>query len=1237
MQSTQRSFALGSTVAVAVAVLGLCASSAHAYNPPVDTAGPLSVRIEGPGEVTETDVPLPVRVVLENKGTAAIEGTVELGLVDRWRAEPAGPVAFSAPAGGTATREFTVVAGRGTYSAHYPIHAYARFESDGKSLTAHPILILQTKLPAAPRAPIPLEWKPLEVPQAGQLALWRLPVHRAVIEVFGEEPKQMPVGWQGSEPRCHGSLFVGSATLECDTRSVLGIHPPWSEGLVGTLAVEFPLELPEGEPLALDFATGITPTGQSDGVTFRVRVLPLDAPAGQLGKVVFERHSDAKSWQPGRADLSQFAGQAVRLQFESHPGPQNNTGWDQSYWAEPTLSAGTLPEPPAFPPEDDDGSIALGTATRGDARYDVRLWPGRRGLLDAVVGFRQGDRRLFFRGFEVRVLGGRIDDTRSPILLQEVKQEPSENGYQVRHAFQSLFGTFDLVGRLYVERGVLRATFHLENTPEPQPWHVVYLEDVAAGPWSESARQVYAGHGNVVRDPEAFRLGFDGHRLATSFVGIDFSGGLSMVQGSDVPPSHLQVEPADRHYSLHVPHASTLTFIPAQDAWEGARQWREVNGLEAAGGVPRAAGRFVFDLWGGRYGESTEALELAFRYGLTDSMVIWHNWQRWGYDYRLPNIYPPNPRWGTLDEMLGLIDTCKQAGVPIALHDNYIDFYPDADGFSYEENVAFGRDGTPVKAWLNEGRDARSYRYRADRAEPYLKRNLELIRDRLAPTAYFIDVWSSIGPYDYWTADGRFFDRVGTRTTWGELFAWIRDLLGDGAPQISESGHDQLIGWLDGAQTNHLRIGTPMPGRRGWCVLNWRCGDAERTPWFDAAHHDRFILHGAGYPSRYEGGLDPRLHGIYSDDYISTEVLTGHPGMVPRPFNRDVVRKYWLLGRLMRALALRQIEGVEFAGDDLHRQHVRWSGGGEVWVNRGESDWEVAGTILPQYGFLARVPTDEGPVEASISRRDGVIVEIARVAGELYVNGRQVVDPALPIRLGVERVKLIEGRRFEMAFTWQVDVPIPDGYRPFLHFCDTEGEIVSQAGQPSDAFDKAEGAVVSTPAWGEMPGSLPAGESLELRMGLYNPSGGQRLRLAGPDDGTRRIRIGSIRLEADGDRVTGITWTPHRPEPDPLLARQNTADKPIDFGPVTTVGGCRITRNGGALVVTPLPGDRVPEFTVRLNPAKLGWGLAEPTHVESVAEDGRVLTREPVGRDGDDVLITCRGGVFRYRLVRATE
>jgi len=1223
---------------VLAAMFGLCllAARAHAYNPPVDAAGPLTVRIEGPEEVTEADVPLAVRVVLENRGDEPIEGTLELRVIDRWRIRPAEAVGFSVDSRGTASREFEVIAGEGTYSAHYPIHAYARFESGGEKLTAHPILILQAKLPQPARAPVAIDWKPLEMPEVGELALLRVPVHRSVVAIFGEAAKTLPVGWQGSESRSRGSVGVRSETLAGQSRSVLAIHPPWYDGLVGTLLVEFPLRLPESVPLRLTFANAVTPTGEGDGVTFRVRVLPLDAPEGEFGQIVFERHTDAKTFHQNEAeaDLSEFAGRSVRLQFESHPGPQNNTGWDQSYWAEPVLVAGNPPKPSPFPPEDEAGSRLLGSASCGSQECEFRIWPGRRGLLDTAVGFLSAGRRLWFRGFEVRVLGGRIDDACSPILLQKASEEPCDDGYQVRHHFQSLHGAFDLVGRLFVDRGALRAEFRLENVPAPQPWLAVYLEDLAAGPWSEAARQVYAGHGNVVREPEAFRLAFEGHRLATSFVGFDFPVGLSVVQAVDVPPDRLEVEPSERHYSLHVPHASTLTFIPAENVWDAVKVWRQASGLKPAGGVERAAGRFVFDLWGGRYGESAQALQRAFRYGLTDSMVIWHNWQRWGYDYRLPNIYPSNPDLGTFEDMRGLIATCKQAGVPFALHDNYIDFYPDADGFSYEENIAFHRDGTPVKAWLNEGRKARSYRYRADRVEPFLRRNLRLIHEGLAPTAYFIDVWSSIGPYDYWTADGEFFDRVSTRTSWGEHFAWIRDLLGDDAPQISESGHDQLIGWLDGAQTNHLRVGDPMPGRLGWCVWNWKCADAERTPWFDAAHHDRFILHGAGYSSRYEGGLDARLHGIYSDDYIATEVLTGHPAMVPSPFGRDVVRKYWLLGELMRALALRQIEGVEFVGGDLGRQHVRWSGGGDVWVNRGQGDWNVDAAALPQYGFLARVPTDRGPVEASISRRDGVIVEMARSPEQLYVNGRQIVDPALPIRLAVRDVKYLGERRFEMSLQWQAKVPIPDGYVPFFHFCDAQGQIVFQAGQDPPFGDNREGTITARGLAG-IPENVSSGETFQLRVGLYDPSTGPRLPLAGPDDGTRRIRIGTIRLEGAGGRLTGITWTPHEAKPDPLLARQNAEGRPIDFGPVVTVGACRLTPDGDALVVTPLPGERVPEFAVQLRWESLPWpSLPEPTHVERIAEDGRVLRRDPVRPEDGVVAIECEPGVFAYRLLR---
>ncbi|MHB1034423.1 MAG: glycoside hydrolase family protein [Pirellulales bacterium] len=966
---------------------------AQAFNPPTDTAGPLAVRIEGPAEVTDAAPPLSIQVVIENSGAEIRRGTLRLGLVDGWQADPAAPVPFEVAAKGESRYDFKVRLAAPIYNALHPIHAFAEFELAGERLAAHPVLIVATRLPNPPRPQLAIAWKPVAVPANAELAVWRLPVRRAVFQVFGEKPRMMPTGWLGAEDKTRATVQLESQSLP-DARETIAMHPPWFGGRAGTVFVEFPLSLPKDLPARLRFATAIrrnrADLGEppSDGVTFRVRVAPLDAPEGEAGKVVYERHTDAKTWQNGEADLSPWAGQTVRLQLESHPGAKNDTTCDSSFWAEPTLVAGTPPALATFPPPADVPSRLLGKLQRDDKQYEVRIWPGRRGLLDAAVGFDYGTKRVLFQGFQVRVLGNALNDRRSPTTLLEVQEELLPQGYRVRHRFQNWVGKFDLVGELRLDQGVLRAKFHLENAPPAIPWRVVYLEDVAAGPWTETAERVYAGPGNVLQKPSTFRLNFDGHRLSTSFVGFDFPGRAAMLQAVDVPPEYLEVDPGARRYTLHTPHAQTLTFIPAQNVWEAVRVWHDVNRLQAAGGVRKLAGRFVFDLWGGKYGPTADALGRAFRYGLTDSVVVWHNWQRWGYDYRLPDIYPPNPEYGSMDEMLRLIRVCNERDVLFAPHDNYIDFYPDADGFSYR-HIAFTREGEPVRAWLNEGRKAQSYRFRADAVRPFLERNLHWIRDGLAPTAYFIDVWSSIGPYDYWTSEGRFFDRVSTRDTWAELFAWIRNLLGDNAPQISESGHDQLTGWLDGAQANHLRAGAAPPGSENWTVWGIAAEDAERIPWFDAAHHDRFVLHGAGYESRYLGGLDRQTHGIYSDDYIATEVLTGHPAMVPVPFGREVVRKYWLLHDLMRALALRRIEDVEFVGGNLHRQRVRWCCCMETWVNRGQDDWTLAGRTLPPYGFYARVPMAKGLLEAAIERQEGVAVEWARSPESFYVNARQ--------------------------------------------------------------------------------------------------------------------------------------------------------------------------------------------------------------------------------------------------------
>lgn len=970
-------------LALLLAPLGLLSS--QEINPASVRAGSITATIPipalgnyGAGGLAEFKTPgkpVTITVELRNSGSAAIHGTVRLQVIDEWTAEPVTPVAFTLRADGHADVAFRVQFGSGTFNAHYPIHALVEFEEAGRKLVAHPILIVQPQRPNPPLAASPVVWKAFQVSANGSLALWRLPIHRELVRVEqiagpGTQPgtsyeTRPTVNFHARESRGHELEAIGMA---------LGPRAPSQRERVSWAATEFPLQLPATGSIRLKFST--TSSGVATDVSARVRVLPMqkaDLPE-RSAAVVFETEPAPDAWKDSTVDLSQFAGKTVRLQFEAAIRDADKAGGVS--WGEPVLLTGQVPDAAAFPPPAGATPKVLGSVNGAE----VRFWQGRRGILDSTIGLGG----LLFHGLRARVLDDALEDPRSTSELLKVTDESPTGALRLRHHFRSWDGEFDLLAELRVEQKALHCRVWLENEPAAKPWLKVYLQQVALGAWNEKARRVYGGVGNVLEDPQAFTMSFDGHNLASSFVGFEFPAG-SIVEAADTPPDRLSVDPSKGIYTLDTPHTQTLTLIPAANVWDGVKTWREIDTRKASAGVPQLAGRFVFDIWDGRYRESADALRKAFQYGLTNSAVVWHNWQRWGYDYRLPDVYPPNPEYGTLDEFRELVDVCKRNGVLFAPHDNYIDFYPDAEGFSYK-SVVFTPEGQPQKAWFHWTRMAQSYRARPDQLRPLIERNLKLIRDGFAPTAYFIDVWSSIAPYDYWTDKGEFVDRTVTRRAWGEDFAWIRDYLGNHAPQISEAGHDQLIGWLDGAQANHLRIDANGSG----FTLHIKAAAAERIPWLDAAYHERFILHGAGYPDRYAGGLDAATHGIYSDDYIATEVLTGHPAMVAQPFSRDVVRKYWLLDGLMRALAGRRIESVEFVGGDIHRQHVRWSGGAEVWVNRGSADWTVAGSRkLPPYGFFASVPGANGAEHTAAIERDGAgVKEWSRQASESYVNPR---------------------------------------------------------------------------------------------------------------------------------------------------------------------------------------------------------------------------------------------------------
>ncbi|MDO4557469.1 MAG: hypothetical protein Q4C47_00690, partial [Planctomycetia bacterium] len=331
--------------------------SVHAYNPPTDTAGSLLFRIEAPETIEHPETPTPIRVIVENRGEVKLDGTFSVKLIDRWIASPDGVQRFSVDAKSSQTFGFTLTAEAPTYNAHYPIHVLARWSEPSSEdnaspeveYTAHPIAIFIVRADRPPMAGLPeIPWLASVPGENSRIAISELPSVRIGFGQYTKEDGAMSLrstGWFGDDPDHRGFVKREPISLEGGSLDSFVSHIPWTGG-PGYSLVEIPLSLAVCEPITLDFANGVRRPleGNGDGMTFVVRALPLDAPAGTIGPELWSDHlKETGIWKHASVDLSRFAGQSIRLQLEWNPGPDRNTSFDLGYWGAPILTCGTPP------------------------------------------------------------------------------------------------------------------------------------------------------------------------------------------------------------------------------------------------------------------------------------------------------------------------------------------------------------------------------------------------------------------------------------------------------------------------------------------------------------------------------------------------------------------------------------------------------------------------------------------------------------------------------------------------------------------------------------------------------------------------------------------------------------------------------------------------------------------------------------------------------------------------------
>lgn len=827
----------------------------------------------------------------------------------------------------------------------------------------------------------------------------------------------------------------------------------------------------------------------------------------------------------------------------------------------------------------------------GDVVYGAGVAYGAHGLVDGALAFTDGEKSVVFNGFSA--------------------QTETDDGSSAPEAKASI----------REEKGTLRISWSIPGVSRNAAGYP-RIVDIAVGRATERVHRVFMGFGNVVEGPKKFKLNVGGFNLSTRHVGADYANGLSVVQAVDVVPDSVMCDGEHNLFSLHAHHDATFTFVPSSKGpFEAARRFRAVSGYRTSPGHAALGSRMCLDQWGGDYAQAAEEIAMAAKYGLNDSIFVKHVWQRWGYDYRLPEICPPA---GDVAAFGAMRKACREAGILFCPHDNYTDIYPDCDGFSYNL-VAFNLDGTPQLAWFNRGRQAQSYRWAPHSFHPWCLRNAKMLKGGFDPDAVFIDVFTAHCPFDYLDRQGRFHSKNETSACWGRGFQMYRE--GFGRPDtvcVSEAGQDHLVGVADAGQSDHF--GAPrLLGRENFA-------DSERTPWHDIATHGYYVLFAGGLGGRYQEekgwhkGGDAELHGYASDDYLSNCIIGGRNPMCSGPFSRNAVKTYWLQHDACAELGRAEFLDLKYEGN-IHCQHAFFSDGGEVWANRQTNKtWRLPnGVVLPPYGYYARTRgTESGVVE-----KGGVRCAFAKSANGIFVDARKPsVNNSRNANTRPLRAEAVASDRLRLFVSWETKRPLPE-YRPFVHVCNPLEKIAFQCNMSRAKEIFAKVGAYETFIDMSVPSGTPAG-TYEVRYGAWNPKEGNRLAIGGaPSDGRDRIKGGRIVVSRADDKISGVVWMPEASS-DEVAARDrllgvNRAGRVVHFDGVKTDGTFRFAD----WTITPLP-DSGP-FSVEFDLAAFGAAGRTVAGVKAV-EPERDAAAPSWSQSGNVLKVSCDARSFAYRI-----
>lgn len=377
------------------------------------------------------------------------------------------------------------------------------------------------------------------------------------------------------------------------------------------------------------------------------------------------------------------------------------------------------------------------------------------------------------------------------------------------------------------------------------------------------------------------------------------------------------------------------------------------------------------------YEEDEHILGLLQQYGLKDILLIYRNWQQFGYEKRDPLLYPANPERGSNEAFRRMLERAHANGWVVALREEYSTLATDSPYWS---------EGALARWWDGKPRIGRggSHAIAANRMVEFARLEAMKIQRNYPVSAAFVDghtAWNPEGCYrqvDSSAGATATSEAAAVRHV-EELLEFLREVHGGPVVGASGAGTVRFDTFAEGMAEAVIR--GVDGGQRGPLLLDYELREVRpRLLGIGAGTYRQFCSLASGEP------VD--ISRVDTDAYRATEIALGHTGYVgnyrvkpgPRgpafPGGASVaaVREYYLLRALQElsipaaVQSIRYRDGDELVelrealvrGLDLSQAQVRleYAGGLVVWVNRSEKErWRIEAQEgeweLPPHGFVA--------------------------------------------------------------------------------------------------------------------------------------------------------------------------------------------------------------------------------------------------------------------------------------------